>query len=370
MQTEDHRSGLVGSVVSGEGFPGSAYPAITEIWGDALSDPPGSSVPQLSAADRGDNGGRPRPEPGWRARLTSLLIGASGGMAINDLSGTLGYRGLAGIFAIIGVLITTDLLRGLDARARLRRHASLLFLTPAAAAAAIAAFESGRSAGILTVVAVVLTAGAVVLTTRLKAAAQLLSSAAGIGSGVAFIGVGVALIVARHVPLGVPFIGVGVAFIWAGVAFVGAGEAFIGVVVAPIVAGDLLFAAAVIGVTAALIGLGVAAIVAGDLLTGVAGMGFGLVFIAVVVALIVAGDLLLAMAGIGVGVAFLGVGVALIRATRGGDYWALGGVHRGRDGGHRHAACATRGGVHRGRGGGHRSSYGRVSHSPTGRRGD
>jgi uncharacterized membrane protein YoaK (UPF0700 family) len=82
-------------------------------------------------------------------------------MAVNDLSGTLGYRGLGGVFAIAGVVAATTWVRGLDTRAWLPQHASWLFLTPAAAAATAAAFSPRASAGILTAIAVILTAGAV-----------------------------------------------------------------------------------------------------------------------------------------------------------------------------------------------------------------
>jgi hypothetical protein len=104
-------------------------------------------------------------------------------MAINDLSGTLGYRGLAGVLAITGVLTATSWLRGLDARAWLPRHALWLFLTPAAVAAIVAAFSSGVSAGVLTAIAVLLTMGAILLATGLEAAARLLLSTAASGAG-------------------------------------------------------------------------------------------------------------------------------------------------------------------------------------------
>src|SRR5690348_2394381 len=91
-----------------------------------------------------------RPKLRWRGKVTGLLIGAAGGMAINDFSGTLGYRGLAGVFAIAGVLATTNWVRGLDARAWLPRYASWLFLVPAAAVAIAAAFSSKPGAGVLT----------------------------------------------------------------------------------------------------------------------------------------------------------------------------------------------------------------------------
>ena len=45
-----------------------------------------------------------RSKLGWRGRLTGWLMGAAGGMAINDFSNALGYRGLAGVFAVVAVV--------------------------------------------------------------------------------------------------------------------------------------------------------------------------------------------------------------------------------------------------------------------------
>jgi hypothetical protein len=156
-----------------------------------VSDPPPGPVARPGASGAGDGKVLRRPRLGWRGRLTSVLMGAAGGIAVNDLSGTLGYRGLAGLLAVAAVAAATAWMRGLDARAWLPRHAPQLFLIPAAAAAAAAAFSSGSAAAILTAAAVVLTAGAVLLATGLQAAAWLLQGAASIGGGAAVIGLGV-----------------------------------------------------------------------------------------------------------------------------------------------------------------------------------
>ena len=68
----------------------------------------------------------------------------AGGMAVNDLSGTLGYRGLAGVLAIAGVTAAATWIRQLDADAWLPRCASRLFLTPAATVAVAAVFAEER----------------------------------------------------------------------------------------------------------------------------------------------------------------------------------------------------------------------------------
>ena len=117
--------------------------------GDSPAEPAGAAARTGTGSDR-------RPRVGWRGRLTGLLTGLAGGMAVNDLSGTLGYRGLAGVAAITGVVAAAVWIRGLNARALLPRYASWLFLVPAAAAAAVAAVSSRSGAGLLTVIAIAL----------------------------------------------------------------------------------------------------------------------------------------------------------------------------------------------------------------------
>jgi len=193
-----------------------------------------------AGATRPDDSQDRRAKPGWRGWLTGVLMGAAGGMAINDASSTVGYRGLAGIVAAAGVMAATTWIRRLDARAWLPRYAPWLFLTPAAAVAVAAAFSPGPLSGILTAVTVVLTAGAVLLTTGLEAAGWLLGYAAVIGAGVALIGGGSGGLCVRLALYGVAIIGAGVALIGFGVAvltdrpvllgaaFIGAGVAVIG----------------------------------------------------------------------------------------------------------------------------------------------
>ena len=212
-----------------------------------------------------DGAGHRRPEAGWQGRLTSTLMGAAGGVAVTDLSTTLGYRGLAGAAAVSGVVAATTWVRGLVARVWLPRHASWLLLTPAAAAAIAAAFLPWPGGGILTLVTVVLTAGAVLLATSLEAATFLWTGAAAIGLGVAAIGIGVAVLADRQVLFGVAVIGVGVAAIGLGVAELADRQA--------------LFGVAVIGVGVAAIGGGVAVLADRQVLFGVALIGGGIAVI-------------------------------------------------------------------------------------------
>jgi len=215
------------------------------VKGGAVDDSPARPANPAEETGTGKHSDK-QAKIGWRGRLTSLLTGLATGMTVNDLSGTVGYRGLAGVAAITGVVATAAWIRGLDARALLPRYASWLFLVPAAAAAAAAAFSSSPGAGLLTTVAIALTAGAVLLTTSLDTAATVLASAAVIGVGVAVIGLGAAVMADRRVLLGVAVIGGGVAVIGAGAAIMADRRVLLGV--------------AFIGGGVALIGLGVAGI--------------------------------------------------------------------------------------------------------------
>ena len=70
---------------------------------------------------------RPRPRSRSWNRFSLALMGAAGGMALNDLSGTLGYPGLAAVLAIGGVLAVRAWILELDPRALLRRRTSWVF---------------------------------------------------------------------------------------------------------------------------------------------------------------------------------------------------------------------------------------------------
>jgi hypothetical protein len=56
-----------------------------------VPDPPTSGNPSSDAVT-GETVLSRRLRAGWRGKLTTTLVGAAGGMAINDFSGTLGYR--------------------------------------------------------------------------------------------------------------------------------------------------------------------------------------------------------------------------------------------------------------------------------------
>src|SRR5262249_46089094 len=79
------------------------YPAGTPSGEEApLSSTPdgGVSPPPGPGPDQG----RHRRPVNWLGRLVTALTGLAAGMAVNNLSGTLRYRGLAGAVAVTGVV--------------------------------------------------------------------------------------------------------------------------------------------------------------------------------------------------------------------------------------------------------------------------
>lgn len=169
-------------------------------------------------------------------------------MAVNDVSGTLGYHGLAGAVALSGVVTAAVWIRGLDPHARLVRYALWLFLVPAASAATAAAFSTGSAVSILTILAGLSTVGAVLVTKALESTAGLLTGVALNAFGTAIMAEGWAGIVAGSVPFGAGDIAFGVMLIAFGVAI--------------IVKRGVLAKTAIIGAEAAFIAFGVALITA------------------------------------------------------------------------------------------------------------
>ena len=266
-----------------------------------------------------------------RGRLTVWLTGLTGltaGMAVDELSGTLGYRAAAGVAAFAGAVAAAGWIRRLDPRAPLRRYAFWLFLVTAAVAAVIAAFSSSSDAGLPTVIAVALTAGAVLLTSSLKAATRVLGSAAVLGAGVAGVAVGAAVTADRRVLLGAAVIGLGVAGVAVGAAVTAdrrvlLGAAVIGLGVAGVAVGAAVTADRRVLLGAAVIGLGVAGVAVGAAVTadrrvllGAAVIGLGVAGVAVGAAVTADRRVLLGAAVIGLGVAGVAVGAAVTADRR------------------------------------------------------
>jgi hypothetical protein len=183
----------------------------------------------------------------WLGRLTTYLASFAGGAAVNDLSGTLGYHGLAGVIALLAVVTAATWIRGLDPRARLPRRAPWLFLALAACAATAAACLSGTIVGILTAAAVILTLGAVLSVRELQSAERLLAGAGLIVGGTAIIAGCTASIAADDVRVGTSIIPSALVFLAAGIAYIANRDALAGAAVitagaALIMAGSTLLA--------------------------------------------------------------------------------------------------------------------------------
>jgi hypothetical protein len=72
--------------------------------GDTLSDLPAESDEGPVAGPESEAGSHHRPARSWLGRLSTSIASFAGGMAVNDVSGTLGYHGLAGAVALSGVV--------------------------------------------------------------------------------------------------------------------------------------------------------------------------------------------------------------------------------------------------------------------------
>jgi hypothetical protein len=138
-------------------------------------------------------------------------------MAVNDISGILGYPGLAGATALTGVVAAAAWIRGLDPHARLPRYAPWLFLLPAGLAAIIAALSSGTIVSLTAALAAALTVCAVLAAKELESAARLLAGAAEIALGAALVSLGAALTKGHDAWTGTVLIAFGAARILRGV---------------------------------------------------------------------------------------------------------------------------------------------------------
>lgn len=157
---------------------------------------------QAGSDDRSDAGrptgeasSQPQPAGAWLGKLSTYIASFAGGMAIADVSGTLGYHGLAGAVALSGVVTAAVWVRGPNRDSRLARHAPPLLLVPAGCAALVAAFSSGPTVSTLTALAAVLTVSAVLVTQELEYAALLLIGAAFIAMGAVEIAYGAASVI-------------------------------------------------------------------------------------------------------------------------------------------------------------------------------
>jgi hypothetical protein len=171
-----------------------------------------------------ENHGDPR-----RHNKLSLAVSAACGMASNLVSGTLGYEGLAGVFAVLGVVAAAGQIRRRDKRAPISRAGSWLFLVPAGAAATVAGVSPDPWPRILTAAAVTLIAGAVLLAAGLKEARVLLGRTALVGLALVFCRAGAFELADRNPSAGIALLLIGVAFAATGLFFKNDPKALLGV---------------------------------------------------------------------------------------------------------------------------------------------
>jgi len=271
-----------------------------------------------------DTGNGSRKGLDWRSRLTSLLLGAAGGMGVNLIGNDAGYRGVAASVVLAAILLATARLRALPDRPPIVRYSIWLLLILSLVAAVLAVVGSKSLAPYAVLVAAGLTVTTLLIIADPHTAITMLLGAASIGFGVAIIGFGVTVLINVDPLLGVAVIGLGVAFIGLGaailingnlllgVADIGLGVAFIGLGAAILINGNLLAAVAIIGLGVAITGGGLAVLINGNLLAGAAIIGAGAAFTGGGLAILTNGNLLAGAAIIGAGAAAIGYGVPLL----------------------------------------------------------
>jgi hypothetical protein len=154
-------------------------------------------------------------KPKRQDRLTGAVkyaAVAACGMTFNDLSGTLGYRGLADVFAVLAVVVAAAGVRGMDQRTRLARLGPWPFLALAAAAAIGAAAGPEPWPKTLTTGAVSLATGGALVASGLKAAAELLGRTTLAGLALIFCRAGVLSMLNQNAPVGIALLLTALAF--------------------------------------------------------------------------------------------------------------------------------------------------------------
>jgi hypothetical protein len=185
----------------------------------------------MGVVDVNSEGRRHHRKSSWMDKLKVLItaaLGAAWGMALNDLSGTLAYRGLAGMLAALGVAGAAIYIRGRHELAPISQLGSWLFLIPAMAAAIAAEVTKGLWPEVLTAGAVVLVAGAVLLVDDLQEAAERLGGVALVGLALTFCRAGAFLLVGWDAAAGIALLLAGLAFAATGLFLPRGREALLG----------------------------------------------------------------------------------------------------------------------------------------------
>jgi len=251
-------------------------------------------------------------------------------MALNDLSGTLGYRGLAGVLAVLGVVAAATWIRR---HKRLSRLGPWLFLVPAVAAVIGAASTTGPWPETLTAGAVILILGAVLLARDLKQAAEILGRTALVGLALVFIRAGAFSLADREMPVGITLLLVGHALAATGLlltanrdallgtAAITLGLAFIGLGAVLHLSRHPQVPAALAGVGVALISLGLASLFEQDAASYVSVIAGGTIVAAGGVVLMARQhQTLVAAAVLGLGAYLVAIGASCLAGRRTAGY--------------------------------------------------
>ena len=133
------------------------------------------------------------PASKWGHRLTAACVALASGVAVNQLSSTLGYRGLVGTSVAAGIIAGVFWLRGLPPRAPLLRYCFRALLLSAFAAVVAAFLIRSTWTTYLAFAAVGLAAIAASLTIDFFISCAVLGGASTVGAGVAIIADGLVL---------------------------------------------------------------------------------------------------------------------------------------------------------------------------------
>jgi hypothetical protein len=129
----------------------------------------------------------------WGHRLTSACVAAASGMAVSQLSNTLGYKGPVGASVMAGIVAGVFWLRRLPARAPLLRYSVLVLLISAFAIAGAAFIIPSAWTAYFVFTSIGLTIVAACLTVDFLVSCAVLGGAGTVGAGIAIISDGLIL---------------------------------------------------------------------------------------------------------------------------------------------------------------------------------
>lgn len=261
--------------------------------------------------DTSDSQTSPKRSEGWRSRAGSYLIAVAGGIGVNLISASVGYRGVAISAAGGGVLLGVAQLRHFPEQAPLVVVSSWVLLTLGAASTVLATVTSLPWSGYAVLGAALFTLGAAVIPLDRYRAARTLGGIACIGLGVSAIGIAISLLDLDQFTVLMLLIVPDIAglFIGGAVALAGIGISLIVSGIAFLLHRTMLLVMASVGLGVSLIGAGIALL--SFILAGTTVLAAWLIAAGVVIAIGAAVAFPLARAR-WLGIASVGLGVSAI----------------------------------------------------------